>query len=188
MPLLLQPTPTHGPPLLNKDLIYRDGTPEPRMPADFSKFSIVGVELSTSTCAREPISRSARTHRSRAQSRRHRLGHSSSRRSSPPLRPYRRIAVPGLDPSYSPVRITDAFELFKCCGDVLRTFAFPNVSSVAHREEAAAGCRAGVKPFAYSSYRLFDSSDITPKNVAAEQTTTDGPRLRRFCRSVLRTS
>jgi len=74
MPFLFQPTPTHGPPLLNKDLIYRDGTPEPRMPAiaDFSKFSIVGVELSTSTCAHAHIWRWARTHRLPAQSHRHR--------------------------------------------------------------------------------------------------------------------
>jgi hypothetical protein len=61
MPFLFQPTPTHGPPLLNKDLIYRDGTPEPRMPAiaDFSKFSIVGVELSTSTTVNDRIRRLA---------------------------------------------------------------------------------------------------------------------------------
>jgi len=73
MPLLLQPTPTHGLPVLNKDLIHCDGTPEPRMPAiaDFSKFSIVGVELSTSTFAREPISRSPKTRRVRVQSHRH---------------------------------------------------------------------------------------------------------------------
>ena len=86
MPFLFQPTPTHGPPLLNKDLIYRDGTPEPRMPAiaDFSKFSIVGVELSTSACSRAHILRSTRRRRTRAR---------SHRRQPVALLPFPKLAV-----------------------------------------------------------------------------------------------
>jgi hypothetical protein len=74
--LFLETAPRHGLPVLDENLVHHDRAPEPGMPriTDFSRLSIVGVALFTSTTGTDHIERCLSCHlrQSARRSRRHR--------------------------------------------------------------------------------------------------------------------